>query len=793
MLLQALLVVVGVWLILKYAFPPLLPKTLMIQFMTISIIGVLLYFSFDDERWDEFKAPILAVLCKRKLWPARWVFMLAIPVLVAYIVYDAVKPGFDAPVELRQVHPAPPSKLQVFNKSYNLGTLENPVRAEILKMLGENKDAAMAKYNEAVAAGSQTYFENCFFCHGDLLDGDGPYASGFNPLPINFQDVGTIAQLQEGFLFWRITTGGPGLPREGTPWNSAMPVWHEMLNEEEVWNLITFLYDYVGQVPRMWDQETSRAVSGMKEEIKSRRAGLSGQDLYRFRCAACHGEQGAGDGSAAERMYPKPRDFTYGLYKYKTSPGSLPPRDEDLFNTIKNGLEETGMPAWKSLLTDAQINSLIPVLKGFDITSTWAPEEADEDAFDDEGRYTKTDFIKITEKEPEEDAVLYTPESVARGKEVFLKACKECHGNEGRGNITSGKKLADDWGFRIWPRDLSKPWTWRATNVSVQAETARDETIRNIYSRLSIGIPGTPMPAHRAVEEGNKDPIELEDRWHVSNYVYSLRENAAPEPGGDTVLTGVKVAADLPDNPDDEVWQHAPQVSLRMVPNIIKEDRLFTPLNNAVSVRVLYNEQEIAFLLEINDRTDSRPGEPVSVGIQDEELTMYADAIAVQFPKDDAYTTAPMVEKPLYRHGDAAHHTTIWYWSAGSMEPEAASRVALLDGSGPDKPLAARKDDNSLAASGQWQDGRWRIIMKRPRQGGGGDLNFAEDRYIPISFANWDGSNGEIGSKHTLTTWYWLLLPPEMDVVKVYGLPLGIGLLTFLAGLLLVRAQRRYD
>ncbi|MBA1332882.1 hypothetical protein QQ73_18050, partial [Candidatus Endoriftia persephone str. Guaymas] len=61
----------------------------------------------------------------------------------------------------------------------------------------------------------------------------------------------------------------------------------------------------------------------------------------------------------------------------------------------------------------------------------------------------------------------------------------------------------------------------------------------------------------------------------------------------------------------------------------------------------------------------------------------------------------------------------------------------------------------------------------------------------PISFANWDGSNGEVGSKHTLSTWYWLLLPPEIDYVYIYGMPLGVALLVFLAGILLVRSQRR--
>jgi len=59
------------------------------------------------------------------------------------------------------------------------------------------------------------------------------------------------------------------LPTEGTPWNSAMPVWHEMLDEKQIWQVITFLFDYVGQVPRIWDADISKVVTGMKNEIKN--------------------------------------------------------------------------------------------------------------------------------------------------------------------------------------------------------------------------------------------------------------------------------------------------------------------------------------------------------------------------------------------------------------------------------------------------------------------------------------------------------------------------------------------
>jgi hypothetical protein len=76
------------------------------------------------------------------------------------------------------------------------------------------------------------------------------FVHGLNPIPTNFTDKGTIAQLQETFLFWRIAKGGPGLPAEGGPWDSAMPAWEKILNEQEMWEVVLFLYDHTAQRPR---------------------------------------------------------------------------------------------------------------------------------------------------------------------------------------------------------------------------------------------------------------------------------------------------------------------------------------------------------------------------------------------------------------------------------------------------------------------------------------------------------------------------------------------------------------
>jgi DMSO reductase family type II enzyme heme b subunit len=774
---QALLILAAVYLGFTLL---LLPSSLMTPFMVICAVGLLLYYSFDDARWAEFKSPLRALMRDDGKAAMRWAFLLALPLLAGYQAYRFVAPATEAPAELRQMHPAPPGFLSAYGERYDLERLENPLRREVLERLEKNPEAGWGRYGEIVAAGRDLYYQNCLFCHGALLDGQGHYSQGLDPRPVSFQDPTILPQLQESYLFWRIVTGGPGLPREGAPWNSAMPAWEEMLSAEQVWQIITFIFDYTGQTPRIWDPDLSQAVASMQAQAKAGRADLQGQELYRFRCQVCHGEQGMGDGPAAQFMDPRPRDFSLSLYKYKSSPGTLPPRDEDLFDSIKWGLPGSAMPGWESLLSDEQIRSLVPVLKGFDIAGIWAPEDADEAAFDEEGRYTGKDFIRIATQEPLDGQVPYSEVSQARGREVYEKNCRECHGEAGRGNILSGKKLADDWGQRIWPRDLTRPSSWRSQRVVEGRQPGRDEVIQAIYNLISHGIPGTPMPAHRAMEAENPDPVSREDRWHTANYVYSLRDSSAPTVKG-KVIHAARVAGELPVGADDPQWQRVEAVSLPLVPNLIREERLFTPLNDALSLRSLFNDDGIVFLLEVHDRTESRPGIAYFSELQDAARTMQADALAIQLPKFPLQAQA----KPHFAHGDRNQPVNIWYWNAGRVKPEQAASANRFEAGGAE--LKKQPQGERVSASSEWWEGRWRVVMRVSRSETG---SLPEGRFIPVAFANWDGSNGEVGSKHSLSSWYWLFLPGRPEPWKSYGIPLGVGLLTLLAGLLLVRSQR---
>lgn len=223
-----------------------IPASLILMYMFFVITMALLVFTATDESTNELFAPIVALVGDPSKAGTRKIVFAIVPLVFAFITYNQVKPNFEAPVELRSTHPAPPTSLKAYKKSFDMTTLENPFR----KVETEDPE----RFAELVKEGGDVYFKNCFYCHGDKLYGKGHYAMGFNdPLPLPFQGVDTIAQLQESFVFWRIATGGPGLPKEATPWKSPMPVWKDFLTEDEIWKVILFIYDYTDNVPRSWD------------------------------------------------------------------------------------------------------------------------------------------------------------------------------------------------------------------------------------------------------------------------------------------------------------------------------------------------------------------------------------------------------------------------------------------------------------------------------------------------------------------------------------------------------------
>jgi len=262
---QAVLICLTAFVILKFVLYPPIPSALMKTYMGLIILVVFLLVSSDEESWTEFKRPILKTLGGETpgYRGVRTITFVALPLLIGFGTYNNIVPKFEEPIELRTVHPAPPAAVKVLGKSFTLQTAQNPFRVDEAGQYSQDVqqehindnpfDPNASKYMQYVREGGAIFFQNCHFCHGDNLDGRGMFAFAFNPIPANFSDPGTIAQLQETFVFWRVAKGGPGLPREGFPWASAMPPWEQHLTTDEMWKAILFEYWHTGFYPRTWD------------------------------------------------------------------------------------------------------------------------------------------------------------------------------------------------------------------------------------------------------------------------------------------------------------------------------------------------------------------------------------------------------------------------------------------------------------------------------------------------------------------------------------------------------------
>ena len=234
---QIAVIWIGVYLFLKLAIKPPLPFSLILMYMTLTSVGLLVYVSIFEDVLREFVDPLKEFMAGDRIQEGPWkmvriAVLILIPLYFGYLTYQKVSPRFEPPLSQRVIHPAPPVEV---------AGLTNPLR--------QHPD----RLKEYIEDGKRIYFENCVFCHGDRLAGEGLYAHGFNPPPADFADPGTIAQLQESYVFWRVSTGGPDLPNESTPWDSAMPKWEDMLSEEDRWKVVMYLYDATGWTPRTWE------------------------------------------------------------------------------------------------------------------------------------------------------------------------------------------------------------------------------------------------------------------------------------------------------------------------------------------------------------------------------------------------------------------------------------------------------------------------------------------------------------------------------------------------------------
>jgi mono/diheme cytochrome c family protein len=103
------------------------------------------------------------------------------------------------------------------------------------------------------------------------------------------------------------------------------------------------------------------------------------------------------------------------------------------------------------------------------------------------------------------DRAPYGPESIARGRTVYLQNCQDCHGDDGK---ALGSAIA------VAP-DLTDPSGWKFT-----------KTDSDIFSNIKNGA-GDNMPPFGPLGPGLSD----REMWDLVNYLRSLGpESARPRP-----------------------------------------------------------------------------------------------------------------------------------------------------------------------------------------------------------------------------------------------------------------------
>ena len=541
----------------------------------------------------------------------------------------------------------------------------------------------------------------------------------------------------------------------------------------------------------------------------------NGKNLYMNYCSFCHGAEGKGDGPAAVYLFPKPRDFTTGSYKFQSTPVGSLPTDEDLLRTMTKGMPSSAMPGWDRL-SEKDRKDIAAYIK------LWSPRFASEQPYD----------VVVIDREPP-----LTEELVRAGKVVYaLAGCGMCHGRTGAGDGPSAEAMTDDVGRPIRPYNFTRARAFKG-----------GDSPGDIYRTFSTGIGGTPMPgygedaltigretvADLSIFEGEYSHEELQEfesiisqwptegqlnamsdaerkmladerRWALVYYVLSLSKSEKTPityTTTDHSVQSLKVRDVVQfKDPLSSQWERVTGVELGLIP-LWQRD---TPTDR-VHIKTVTDGKTIAFWVEWDDPT-----------LDDEALynARFGDAAAVQFPLDPA-------SNPFFGMGDTNFAVNIWHWKSwwerdlasfagvnsafpnnatefypfdvggGSLLAEhfvskdSAAKISMTwnAGWGSGNVLSAQRrnspvedlnaigfgtlasqtmNQQNVPGKGVWRDGKWTVIFMRSLDSKDrDDVQLKMGQTIPISFAVWDGSFGDRDGQKMITNWYRLTIGTE--------------------------------
>ena len=473
------------------------------------------------------------------------------------------------------------------------------------------------------------------------------------------------------------------------------------------------------------------------ENLDSKAFLARGRNIFMHMCVFCHGEDGNGGGNATEYLYPWPRDFRKGIFKFRTTPTGTLPRDEDLYRTIIEGVPGTSMPAWKDALTPEDTWALINHIKNF------SPR------FKKEAQGEKI----VPKTHPESSAEL-----IARGKKVYEEMkCNRCHGDSLKGDGELAESLMDAWKHAVFVHDISNPQALKGGHKP-----------DDIFRTISSGLDGTPMRSYIDIPE--------KDRWALVHFIRSNFVKEFKHAEFETDIYSFPIGVELNTDPFSPVWDGVKTTNLVLRPLSARRDAI-----EVVNIASVNNGEQLAIRIKWNDPTHDAFSELHS--------DIFRDGVAVQFALGAVTLHTHGHNEPFFGMGNRNKPVNIWHWKAGleealeaeddleyagggvdmdaliyggimsnpvsKLNPTGENPVEELNAEGFGTITPQPPENQNVEGSGEWKDGTWSVVFLRDMpKTGKWDVDFAK-RIDPglMAFAVWDGVKEDRNGRKVISVW----------------------------------------